>query len=742
MNKMMINPMHPDFLSIIEEVSDVVSQNDFSTIILQSGVAQNIREWESKEFSDFQSKLNKKLQGVVTRENAAKKMERLHRGKLKNKSSKLDEFQMKLQKPSYMQMKKLIDQDLISIKQFKKLIQRSVSSMSVINIHHSMSLCHSSEFNELLCNAATSSTERLLSKNDYHELPLRVYTRESYERTIWRLDPTAGPNRVRMRLKVHSTSLNEFNYHPLSFDDIVEIATPLTANTSASDFIPESASSSDLLQNEGSTSTMTPVPAVEEKPARDYDHHGTAERLIIDSKVCTRVTPLQKCFGELLLGESNVYFIGKEVTYLSGVTEINTTTREKPGQYSFSYDLIREIHKRRYMLMNSALEIFLTNGKSLFLTFDQMNDRDVILDILSGTRRQYNINLSQLKLPNLKSYETEVNGMFLLEKSITQKWQEGTISNFEYLMHLNTLAGRSFNDLTQYPVFPFVLSDYTSEELDLNNPNSFRDLTKPMGALNSVRLAKGLKRYEDMEDTEEPPSFWGTHYSTPVFVCNYLVRLEPFTRCIWEINGEKLDYPDRTFHNIAKLWQISSGETHSTSDVKELIPEFYYLPEFLQNRNRIDFGVMHDNAVFDDVVLPPWAKGSPVTFVRKMREALESKYVSHNLHHWIDLIFGFKQHGDEAVRAHNVFSYMTYEGCAESIKEIEDPMLRAARWEQIRNYGQTPKKLFDKPHVAKVLHETLVIEEFYLAPQKLAPKHVKIFKESVGDLYMTMGMFV
>lgn len=41
--------------------------------------------------------------------------------------------------------------------------------------------------------------------------------------------------------------------------------------------------------------------------------------------------------------------------------------------------------------------------------------------------------------------------------------QKRDMSNFEYLMHLNTLAGRTYNDYMQYPVFPWVLADYTSQ---------------------------------------------------------------------------------------------------------------------------------------------------------------------------------------------------------------------------------------------------------------------------------------
>lgn len=59
-----------------------------------------------------------------------------------------------------------------------------------------------------------------------------------------------------------------------------------------------------------------------------------------------------------------------------------------------------------------------------------------------------------------------------------QKWQRREISNFDYLMFLNTVAGRTYNDLNQYPIFPWILANYTSETLDLNEASNFRDLSK------------------------------------------------------------------------------------------------------------------------------------------------------------------------------------------------------------------------------------------------------------------------
>lgn len=66
----------------------------------------------------------------------------------------------------------------------------------------------------------------------------------------------------------------------------------------------------------------------------------------------------------------------------------------------------------------------------------------------------------------------------------------------------------------------------------------------------------------------------------------------------------------------------------------------------------------------DDVRLPPWARDA-FDFVRIHRLALESEQVSQHLHHWIDLVFGYKQRGNEAVKAANVFYYLTYEGAVD-----------------------------------------------------------------------------
>src|SRR6185437_6180235 len=98
----------------------------------------------------------------------------------------------------------------------------------------------------------------------------------------------------------------------------------------------------------------------------------------------------------------------------------------------------------------------------------------------------------------------------------------------------------------------------------------------------------------------------------------------------------------RLFDSIASSWDLSYN---NVADVKELIPEFFYFPDFLLNINRLDLGIKQDRTRLSDVGLPVWAHGSAEEFIRLHREALESEHVSEHLHHWIDLVFGYKQRG-------------------------------------------------------------------------------------------------
>ena len=75
---------------------------------------------------------------------------------------------------------------------------------------------------------------------------------------------------------------------------------------------------------------------------------------------------------------------------------------------------------------------------------------------------------------------------------------------------------------SQYPVFPWILNDYESETLDLNDPSIYRDLSKPVGALNPDRLAMLIERYNDLDGFPEEQKFlYGSHYSSPGVVLHY-----------------------------------------------------------------------------------------------------------------------------------------------------------------------------------------------------------------------------
>uniref|UniRef100_A0AAQ5YJ82 Lysosomal trafficking regulator n=1 Tax=Amphiprion ocellaris TaxID=80972 RepID=A0AAQ5YJ82_AMPOC len=483
------------------------------------------------------------------------------------------------------------------------------------------------------------------------------YDQTSYP-TSWQLDPTEGPNRERRRLqRCYLTIPNKYLLKDRRQPEVKPALSFLFEDKTHSSF----------------SST------VKDK--------ATSESIRFTRR-CISVAPSRETAGELLLGKSGMYFVEDNAADAHDNQSLHGET-EAPS-FSWTYEEIKEVHKRWWQLRDNAVEIFLTNGRTLLLAFDNTKFRDDVYH-----------NILTSDLPNLLEHGNIT--------ALTQLWGSGQISNFEYLTHLNKHAGRSFNDLMQYPVFPFILRDYTSETIDLQDPNIYRNLSKPIAVQSKEKEDRYVDNYRYLEEEykkgireDDPmppvqPYHYGSHYSNSGTVLHFLVRMPPFTKMFLAYQDQSFDIPDRTFHSMNTTWRLSSYE--SMTDVKELIPEFFYLPEFLVNREGFDFGVRQNGERVNHVNLPPWARNDPRLFILIHRQALESDQVSQTLCQWIDLVFGLKQKGKAAVQAINVFHPATYFGM--DVSAVEDPVQRRALETMIKTYGQTPRQLFNASHISR-----------------------------------------
>ena len=100
---------------------------------------------------------------------------------------------------------------------------------------------------------------------------------------------------------------------------------------------------------------------------------------------------------------------------------------------------------------SSAAMGFYDDAESLFLSFSTMRQRDELFDALMRSR---------IVQENVRHDDPD---------DVRRRWQKKEISNYEYIMYLNMLAHRSFNDITQYPVFPWVIASYDDDELGTND---------------------------------------------------------------------------------------------------------------------------------------------------------------------------------------------------------------------------------------------------------------------------------
>lgn len=147
-----------------------------------------------------------------------------------------------------------------------------------------------------------------------------------------------------------------------------------------------------------------------------------------------------------------------------------------------SYAQLLNVAERRFLFRDVALEVFFGDGRSYLLIFSTGVRAKVIQQLLQYVQT---VSLHAPTLLGSSDHRTAGALAKFVDNSALRKackrWEAREISNFEYLMTLNTHAGRTYNDVTAYPVFPWVIADWESDELDLSKPETFRILSLPMG---------------------------------------------------------------------------------------------------------------------------------------------------------------------------------------------------------------------------------------------------------------------
>ena len=387
---------------------------------------------------------------------------------------------------------------------------------------------------------------------------------------------------------------------------------------------------------------------------------------------------------------------------------------------NIKFDEIKMILKRKYYYKNSSIEIFTSNNKSYFFNFSGQKITEIVLDEILNKLGDYSNIINDMNDKFNKEDQSNIIGYInnkhvsILNKNESKKnspiklsklvklWKNWEITNFEFLMFLNIFSNRSYIDISQYPVFPWLLANYEDPLLKEQKDNtseknySFRDLSLPMGMLkinenSENRIRNFCSTFTISKDDPDigSPYFYGCNYSNSTYICNYLIRLFPYTQACIELQGDGFDNPRRLFCSIKNSFKNASTQT---TDIRELIPEFFYLPEMFLNLNKLKLG--DEQTDVNDVDTP--CRSNPYEFTMVMAKILESKEVSNDLNGWIDLIFGIKAKDEQAKLAKNVFTQQAYQEDI-NLEEVEDKVSLLRYIE----FGLIPNQLFNTKELDK-----------------------------------------
>lgn len=306
---------------------------------------------------------------------------------------------------------------------------------------------------------------------------------------------------------------------------------------------------------------------------------------------------------------------------------------------------------------------------------DKLNDEEKEEDKLNDENKE------ESKLNNDEK-ENELNNQDKENKSNENEiQQQGNISNSNaFSENCESIQTNQIEEEES------INDEYENEQRSNGKEIEFqmRNLSLPMG-----QLSKSRSRHFDQTYELSAPKkyFYGFHYSLPGAVFWLLMRTPPFTFFLWDLN-DGWDNSQRLFVSLSDAY--NSASSTNPSDLKELVPALYQVPESLTNVSKIELNVSND-----DVILPSWSNCNPFFFTETHLRLLNS---TNQIQKWIDLIFGYKQDGDVAIEFKNLFLPSSYHNsCAEDL-EMDQESYNS----QVLNFGQCPIQLFKRAHPFKL----------------------------------------
>ena len=384
--------------------------------------------------------------------------------------------------------------------------------------------------------------------------------------------------------------------------------------------------------------------------------------LILQTYNCELISVKRIILGQIEIYEKYIIFKNKDsygdyetsIKYIYS-NEIKEVSLDKKIIIMNFYE-IDEIIRRTFAYNEQVIEIFLKNGKSyLFNLFEEYyleKFYEKIKEIIGG---QDKLNFKLIREP-IKEFE---------KNEYTKQWENNEIDNYQYLLYLNKFSGRTFNDINQYPIFPWVILNEkfnNSSESNINNNEKdnkrlnkniysklfFRDMEYFIMTQTEEGREKAIQEYKSLERESPNKGFhFSLHYSTNGYILLYLMRIIPFMDAHIKFQSGTFDDPNRLINSIDELLSIMKD----FKDNRELIPEFFTTIEYFCNLNFIFFGIRYLNKVLINNMNPPSIFNSLSNYLYFNRIFLNNRVEDKNnnipkckLYSWINLIFGNKQY--------------------------------------------------------------------------------------------------